>query len=701
MKEGAMMINQDDPLSSEAEAIGEQLSQHLPDRLQGYLQQDLAALRSRFDEIDRAPNPGRVARKIRKRKKLSVEELSEMAEVPSSYVELFEQCGDIHLWTELPEVEALFEYVDGEDGDVDLFEQFIEALEPTDEEEQELRRDLRKDLAWLYNLFKELMPEDLWKELTEKPPPDPWDDEPKRKGRVRSRPHTSPLSPLSSIGSNLGKGMQSGADTSSELGEDSQHEKQKGELRFKLQLVINTDEHEEVSELIVLDKGFSGLAQLGLALSESKSILQGIQQAMIEQQVMAYLRSRSRCENCGKDLGYKGHHEITFRTLFGSVSIQSPRFRPCRCQPDARGSFSPLSELLTEHISPELLYMENKWASLVSYGLTAKVLQEFLPVDGKLNAATVRNHTLEVAERCEGALGDERVFFIDGCPLDWQGLPPPAGPITVGIDGGYLRSWHERTRNFEVIVGKSVPSEGDPKCFGLVQSVDSKPKRRLFDLLTSQGMQMNQQVCFLSDGEEAVRELQHYLNPNAEHILDWFHITMRITVLKQYIKGLVRIEKDEGTYGYRSPARQIQETLDSTKWKLWHGKVADALERLQDIEALIYNFQESYTKFKKLEKAVDEFHTYIQRNAPIIRNYGRLWRDGRVISTAFIESLVNSFLGKRFSKKQQMQWSPNGAHLLLQIRAKVANRELANLFQEWYPGFGADAQQGNPLREAA
>ena len=39
--------------------------------------------------------------------------------------------------------------------------------------------------------------------------------------------------------------------------------------------------------------------------------------------------------------------------------------------------------------------------------------------------------------------------------------------------------------------------------------------------LTSQGMQMNQQVTFLSDGGETVRELQRYLNPNAEHLLDW------------------------------------------------------------------------------------------------------------------------------------------------------------------------------------
>jgi hypothetical protein len=49
---------------------------------------------------------------------------------------------------------------------------------------------------------------------------------------------------------------------------------------------------------------------------------------------------------------------------------------------------------------------------------------------------------------------------------------------------------------------------------------------------------MNQQVDFLSDGGEDVRHMQLYLNSEAEHLLGWFHITMRLTVLTQTDKGL-------------------------------------------------------------------------------------------------------------------------------------------------------------------
>ena len=51
-------------------------------------------------------------------------------------------------------------------------------------------------------------------------------------------------------------------------------------------------------------------------------------------------------------------------------------------------------------------------------------------------------------------------------------------------------------------------------------------------------MQANQQVTFLTDGGEDIRDLPLYLNAQAEHLLDWFHITMRITVMTNMAKSL-------------------------------------------------------------------------------------------------------------------------------------------------------------------
>jgi hypothetical protein len=97
-----------------------------------------------------------------------------------------------------------------------------------------------------------------------------------------------------------------------------------------------------------------------------------------------------------------------------------------------------------------------------------------------------------------------------------------------------------------VIAGRSVVAfrraaedeVPEAKCFGYVQTYDEKPRRRLWELMKSQGLQDNQQVVFMSDGGEDVRRVQTYLHPGSEHWIDWFHITMRITVLQQQTKSL-------------------------------------------------------------------------------------------------------------------------------------------------------------------
>ena len=45
---------------------------------------------------------------------------------------------------------------------------------------------------------------------------------------------------------------------------------------------------------------------------------------------------------------------------------------------------------------------------------------------------------------------------------------------------------------------------------------------------------------------------------------------------------------------------------------------------------------------------------------------------------------------KRFAKRQQMQWTPRGAHLLLQTRTRTLDGTLRPLFERWYPGLAND-----------
>lgn len=78
-----------------------------------------------------------------------------------------------------------------------------------------------------------------------------------------------------------------------------------------------------------------------------------------------------------------------------------------------------------------------------------------------------------------------------------------------------------------------------------------------------------------------------------------------------------------------------------------------------------------------------EFSRYIDNKADLIPNYAERHRYGEVVSTAFVESTFNQVIAKRFAKKQQMQWTPRGVHLLMQLRTRVFDGNLHNNFKRW------------------
>ncbi len=465
-------------------------------------------------------------------------------------------------------------------------------------------------------------------------------------------------------------------------------------MKFRLQLVRDAEDGTipNIAEIMTIDRDDCHLRNLGLKLEETKRILANLQDVLVRAQLDEYTKKVKPCAECQQNRNCKDYNHITFRSLFGNVIVRSPRLVHCSCFKGAAKTFSPLCELLPEHTAPELIYMETKWGSLAPYTMASNLLKDVLPMSAKTNPATLRNHTLNVARRLEQEMGNEQCMFATGSERQLARLPHPAGPITVGIDGTYIRSWSDKKTQFEVIVGKSIPHEGDAKCFGFVQTFDEKPKRRLFDVLDGQGMQMNQQVIFLSDGGEDLQDVQLYLNPLSEHILDWFHITMRLTVLKNCATGIKAKNQEVGD--------EALKYLESAKWYLWHGNVHRALDEIEflydclDPDLCDDDCEEVWSdankpQLEKIQEYVDEFKTYIERNSGSLVNYGERYRAGERISTGFTESAVNYVVNKRFSKRQQMQWTQAGAHLLLQTRTRVLNGDLEKVFERWYPGVQA------------
>ena len=125
------------------------------------------------------------------------------------------------------------------------------------------------------------------------------------------------------------------------------------------------------------------------------------------------------------------------------------------------------------------------------------------------------------------------------------------------------------------------------------------------------------------------------------------------------------------TWRRRSP-REPPRPLASIKWYRWHGIVHHALQEITDLAW-------------QSDAAAAEFHTYIENNAAAIPNYGERYRNGEAISSASAESAISQVISKPMAKQQQMRWSPEGAHLLLQVRTRVLNDDPRPTFHRWYP----------------
>ena len=128
--------------------------------------------------------------------------------------------------------------------------------------------------------------------------------------------------------------------------------------------------------------------------------------------------------------------------------------------------------------------------------------------------------------------------------------------------------------------------------------------------------------------------------------------------------------------GHDGTVRSTRRLARSTSWK-----------------PSIEPFNETYARFPRLVKALSELRTSIVHNRHVIPNYGERYHNGQAIATGFVESTVNEVVSKRFCKKQQMQWSKEGAHLLLQTRVRTLNGELAGIFKRWYSDLEMKAEE--------
>ena len=167
-------------------------------------------------------------------------------------------------------------------------------------------------------------------------------------------------------------------------------------MKVTVQVVLHADDDTQtaVREAFTLTRGGAGAGHPGVcSCRRPRTCSPRCRDTLVEHQVNTALSSVVACPDCGIPRPHKDSRRIVMRTLFGTLRLDSPRWWACPCAPRSARTFSPLAAVLRERTTPELSYLQARFAGLVSYGLSADMLSEILPLGRALHATTVRRQS--------------------------------------------------------------------------------------------------------------------------------------------------------------------------------------------------------------------------------------------------------------------------------------------------------------------
>ena len=152
--------------------------------------------------------------------------------------------------------------------------------------------------------------------------------------------------------------------------------------------------------LAVVERREYSLNQLGLTLAERRSLLAKVQAELISKQVQWWLLGQAHCRLCGAPLHHKDSRSTVLRTVYGKVIVKSPRLWSCTCEQTTQTSrrvVHPLSKTLTRRVTPELEYLQAKWAAHLPYRQAPIMLKDVVGKTPPITSvSTAEDPTVEV-----------------------------------------------------------------------------------------------------------------------------------------------------------------------------------------------------------------------------------------------------------------------------------------------------------------
>ncbi|WP_322887333.1 ISKra4 family transposase (plasmid) [Sinorhizobium medicae] len=439
-------------------------------------------------------------------------------------------------------------------------------------------------------------------------------------------------------------------------------------LTFNCQAtLVGVDGLPQRRQIAVVERIVDGacLDDLGLSLGEGKAIQRRLQEELVQFQTDQAGQQDRKCHDCNRLRGVHDYRSRTVHSLFGLCRVRVPRMRICACGKTARSGTGSIETLLSGRATPELERIQAELGSRLSFREAARVLGLFVSAARPHNHRTVSNRLAKVADQIE----------------KWDVASPyrisraSESAVSVFIDGAYIRAVPGyQSRHFEIATGRVVSQGRPPRQFAAAPSVTTGKHDVVRAAMRAQGWLPGRDVTVFSDGEIGLQSIVlSATRQPVTHILDWFHLSMRLRHIEQAWEGIKHVH-DLNIYLW-----DVAVHVPRLRHLLWSGYVREATRAVKHMLSQLDQhawLRHTNNKLKRLYELVRNLRTYLVQNKASIVDYCRRYWSGQPISSSPAESAANSLVNARMNKKRQMRWSPIGAHRVLQVRAAVGDGRL-------------------------
>jgi hypothetical protein len=260
-------------------------------------------------------------------------------------------------------------------------------------------------------------------------------------------------------------------------------------------------------------------------------LLAKVQAELVSKQVEWWLSGQTHCRRCGAALSHKDSRSTVPRTVYGKVTVKSARLWSCACRRTARTPrrvVHPLSKALTNRVTPELEYLQAKWAAHLPYRNATAMLKEVLPLDKGISFSGTRDRIHTLGKELDADIECD-IAKLPQTVADVQ-LRESSHVASVSVDSAWLRhcdSAGRQGRHVNIVAGRATFADGPPKLYAYVHKEVTSAGGWLDQFLSRNDVGIDERVPLISDDAGEFENAVQGSQLARGRILDWFHIAMK------------------------------------------------------------------------------------------------------------------------------------------------------------------------------